>query len=130
MQINAYELNTRHNEYLTAVRKAVTRSRGDVSVALASVKDAQDKYASWFAERGVELVFPEEAWQPGLYARLLLPTEPGYPVQEICHQVRDTLGRPVAAQLIKEYGKADFLAAVNPENFAALIEACDKALKK
>jgi hypothetical protein len=59
-KINADELNTRHNEYLRDIRTATMQYRGDtVKHALALQADAQGRYAAWFAERGVELYFPE-----------------------------------------------------------------------
>lgn len=58
-KINADELNTRHNEYLRDIRTATMQYRGDMKHALALQAEAQGRYAAWFAERGVELYFPE-----------------------------------------------------------------------
>jgi len=45
-------------------------------------------------------------------------------------KVKDTLGAKVAKELIKTAGKAAELAELKPENYGALIAACEKALKE
>lgn len=140
MKMDADELNTRHNNYLAAVRKATTYYRSDLRGALGYVKRAQIDYAGWFEEHGIELVFPEEQlpeplppetsrgvvikpWEDYQGSLSYGPSALCY-VQSLCYEVMRKHTRPEARRLISYFGEADYLVGVRPENYQRLITAC------
>jgi hypothetical protein len=59
------------------------------------------------------------------------PTAPKFSAEEVkaaAVKVKDAFGQPAAKELIKEFGKADELKAIKPENYDAFVEACEKKL--
>lgn len=55
-KIDGAELTDRHSAYLDEMRRA-WNEEGNRGQAAALIKKAQESYAEWFAERGVDLVF-------------------------------------------------------------------------
>lgn len=144
--INADELNTRHSEYLRAVRQATSMYRGDVEGALAYIKGAQIQYAAWFKERGVTLIFPDaddipeadeewfkrakrrdppyfvKPWQNFDGTESYGPSVAGY-LRHLGESVMRQFGRPEAVRLIKLFGDADRLAEMKSKRYEILSRA-------